>query len=205
VTEQTPSSDDQYNHLRVFAAMQKQITVERLKQAIAQLEADKRPVTIFTIKEISGLDYMAYYRNREAFLLFQEHSAHLRKKREQAQATRHSSSYKHTGDTQTTHTVRVSPRDPLLDYKRPRLIALLHEAWAERDRIAQSAKAEKAQLTQSYTTEYDQLHQRYSALLQEHMKCGLAIARLEAQVAEYLTYIEGLRSSLKREEHGPQF
>jgi hypothetical protein len=41
-------------------------------------------VNTFTIKEVSGMDYMAYYRNREAFQLFQEHSTHLRKEREQA-------------------------------------------------------------------------------------------------------------------------
>jgi hypothetical protein len=38
------------------------------------------------------LDYMAYYRNREAFQLFQEHSTHLRKEREQAQAKRQATS-----------------------------------------------------------------------------------------------------------------
>ena len=205
MTEQIPSSDDQYNHLRVYAARQKQTTVERLKHAIAQLEANKRPVTAFTIKEISGLDYMAYYRNREAFLLFQEHSTHLRKKRDQAQTTLRPSRPKDVGDTQARHAASVSPRDPLLDYKRPRLVALLHEAWTERDQIAQSAQAEKAQLNQHYKAEYDQLNQRYSAVLQEHMQCGLAIARLKAQLAEHLTYMEGLRSSLKREEHGPQF
>lgn len=65
---------------------QKQTTVDRLSKAITQLEAEDHPVNTFTIKEVSGMDYMAYYRNREAFQLFQEHSTHLRKEREQAQA-----------------------------------------------------------------------------------------------------------------------
>jgi len=56
--------------LRRYAARQKQATLDRLKQAIVQLEQEKRPVTTFTIKEISGLDYMAYYRNAEALALF---------------------------------------------------------------------------------------------------------------------------------------
>src|SRR5712691_5053177 len=81
----TSSSGDPYAHLRVNAAAQKQTTVDRLSQAITQLEAEGRPVNTFTIKEVSGLDYMAYYRNRQAFQLFQEHSTHLRKEREQEQ------------------------------------------------------------------------------------------------------------------------
>ena len=68
---QTPNpSEDRYAHLRRYAARQKQATLDRLKQAIVQLEQEKRPVTTFTIKEISGLDYMAYYRNAEALALF---------------------------------------------------------------------------------------------------------------------------------------
>src|SRR6266566_6168040 len=81
----TLPSDDQYAHLRANAAAQKRTTVDRLSQAITQLEAEGRPVNTFTIKEMSGMDYMAYYRNREAFQLFQEHSTHLRRERERAQ------------------------------------------------------------------------------------------------------------------------
>src|SRR2546422_10841877 len=85
----TPSpSEDSYAYLRANAAAQKQRTVDRLSQAITQLEAEGRPVNTFTIKEVSGMDYMVYYRNREAFQLFQEHSTHLRKEREQAQVKR---------------------------------------------------------------------------------------------------------------------
>src|SRR5260221_11961453 len=131
------SSDDRYAHLRTNAAAQKQSTVDRLNRAIAELEAAGRPVTTFTIREVSGMDYMAYYRNREAFQLFQEHSTHLRKEREQEQArqktARRGSSRKPRKGEAATHTMKVSLRDPLLDYKRPRLVELLHEAPAERD------------------------------------------------------------------------
>src|SRR2546427_11162325 len=88
MTGQTSSPGDQYAHLRHNAAAQKQTTVDRLSQAITQLEAEGRPVNTFTIKEVSGMDDMAYYRNREAFQLFQEHSTHLRKERAQEQAKR---------------------------------------------------------------------------------------------------------------------
>src|SRR2546430_16691112 len=128
----TPQPEDSYAHLRAKAAAQKQTTVDRLSRAITQLETEGRPVNTFTIKEMSGMDYMAYYRNREAFQLFQEHSTHLRKEREQEQAKRQVASRsrsRKTGKGQAaSHTIKVSPRDPLLDYKRPRLIELLHEA-----------------------------------------------------------------------------
>src|SRR5712692_8853984 len=108
----TLPSDDQYAHLRANAATQKQTTVDRLRQAITQLEAEDRPVNTFTIKEVSGMDYMAYYRNREAFQLFQEHSTHLRKERVQAQekrqAGRQSKPRKMRKGQATSHTVKVS-------------------------------------------------------------------------------------------------
>src|SRR6266581_7263807 len=112
---------DRYTHLRTNATTQKQATIARLSQAIKELEAEGRPVSTFTIREVSGLDYMAYYRNREAYQLFQDHSTHLRKEREQKQA-KHQEALRRdsrkTGRGQTaSHTVKVPPRDQLLDYK----------------------------------------------------------------------------------------
>lgn len=202
----TLSSDDRYVHLRANAAAQKQTTVDRLRQAITQLEAEGRPVNTFTIKELSGLDYMAYYRNREAFQMFQEHSTHLREKREQEQAKRQVSSSglkrKKGKGRETLHAITVAPRDPLLDYKRPRLVQLLHEARAERDEARQQAQAVQASIEQQAQTKRAELEQRYRKLLQEHMQCGVKIAKLEAQVAEYLAFMERFRTSLQREEHG---
>ena len=180
MTETPTPSEDRYRHLRAYAAAQKQATVERLKQAIAALEAGGRPVTTFTIKEVSGLDYMVYYRNAEALSLFRRHSTHLRKEREKTQAKRRRS--QRNKQDETLHDVPTKPRDPLLNYKKPRLVADLRAARAERE----------------------QMEQRYHLLLQEHMQCGLTIARLEAQVAEYLAFMERFRSSLRREEHEPE-
>lgn len=201
------SADDQYAHLRANAAAQKQTTVDRLRQAITQLEAEGRPVNTFTIKEMSGMDYMAYYRNGEAFQLFQEHSTHLRKEREKEQAKRQAASQgrsRKTGKGQAvSHTIKVSPRDPLLDYKRPRLIELLHEARAERDEAKRQAYAMRNEVERRLQTEQAELEQRYHKLLQEHMGCGITIVKLEAQVAEYLAFMDRFRTSLQREEHGP--
>src|SRR5258706_4532518 len=109
----SPRPEDRYAHLRANAAAQKQTTVDRLSQAITQLEAEGRPVNTFTIKEVSGMDYMVYYRNREAFQLFQEHSTHLRKEREQEQTKRHVASHGRShrpkkGPSQS-HPAKVSP------------------------------------------------------------------------------------------------
>jgi hypothetical protein len=201
----TPSpSEDRYTHLRTHAAAQKQATLDRLSQAISLLETEGRPVNTFTIKEASGLDYMAYYRNREAFQLFQEHSTHLRKEREKEQAKRRRSARKRAKQDDSPHRVKVSPRDPLLDYKRPRLVELLHEARAERDEARQQAQTEQTRIEQQAQTQYAELEQRYHKLLQEHMHCGVTIAKLEAQVAEYLAFMERFRTALRQEEHGTQ-
>ena len=207
MTVPSSSSDDPYAHLRMHAAAQKQETVDRLTRAIAELESDGRPVTTFTIREVSGLDYMAYYRNKDAFQLFQEHSTHLRKKREQEQAkcqapSRGSKRKKGKGP-EAPHAVTVSPRDPLLDYKRPRLVQLLHEARAQRDEARKQAQTVQASIEQQAQAQHAELEQRYHKLLQEHMQCSVKIAKLEAQVAEYLAFMERFRSSLRREEQEP--
>lgn len=176
--EKTNPSEDRYAHLRDYATKQKRATVDRLKQAITQLEKDSRPVTTFTIKEISGLDYMAYYRNAEALALFRHHSTHLRKERQKGRSRR-----KHTrGSSSEQQEIQISSRDPLLNYKKSRLVTELRLARAK----------------------LDQMEQQYHMLLQEHMPCGLTIARLETQLAEHQAFLDRFRSSLQKEEHGPQ-
>jgi hypothetical protein len=202
----THAPDDQYAHLRANAAAKKQSTVDRLDQAITQLEAEGRPVNTFTIKEVSGMDYMVYYRNREAFQLFQEHSTHLRREREQAQEKQQSAGRgkprKAGKGLAPSPVVKVSPRDPLLDYKRPRLVELIHEARVERDDAKRQLLTERIEAGQRARAERVELEQRYHKLLQDHMSCGITIAKLEAQVAEYLAFMERFRAALHQEEHG---
>jgi hypothetical protein len=193
MTEMGSSSDPRYAHLRANAAAQKQATVERLKEAIALLEADGRPLNTFTIKEVSGMDYMAYYRNAEALALFRTHSTHLRNEREKKQTNQHRSGRKSPKHDDTLHHIPVQSRDPLLAYKKPDLVAKLRAAYAERDQIQQHAQVER-----------EEIQQRYGALLQAHMQCGVSISRLEAQVAEYLAFMDRFRSALRQEEHGTQ-
>jgi len=164
---------DRYAALRAHAAARKQGTIDRLRVAIMALEAEGSPITTFTIKQASGLDYMAYYRNAEALALFRCHSTHLLTQR----AKRRTKTRKR-GDT-GPQDLRA-PRDPLLNYPKPRLVVDLRAAQAGHDR----------------------LRQQYTDLLQEHMHCGLAIARLEAQVAEYQDFLDRFRASLRDSEQG---
>jgi len=193
MTERTPISDDQYAHLRAHAATQRQMTVERLKQAIATLEAAGRPVTTFSIKEVSQLDYMAYYRNAEALALFRAHSTHLREERAKEEVKRRGPGRKFAKQDNTLHQVKVKPRDPLLAYKKPDLVVKLRTAYAERDQFKQQVLADRAEL-----------EQRYTMLLQTHMQCGVTIAKLEAEVAEFRVFMQRFRMALSNEEHGTQ-
>ena len=74
------------------------------------------------------------------------------------------------------------------------------ETWL--NEAKRQLKTERTEAEQRTQVERADLEQRYHKLLQEHMSCGLTIAKLEAQVAEYLAFMERFRSSLQREEHG---
>lgn len=193
MTTSSLSSNDRYAHLRAHAAVQKQATVERLTQAIATLEAEGHPVNTFTIKEVSGMDYMTYYRNPEALALFRTHSTHLREERVKEEAKRRRSKRKRTKQDDSLHQVKVEPRDPLLNYKKPELVAKLRAACAECDQLKHQAQAER-----------DELEQRYTALLQEQVQCGVTIAKLEAELAEFQAFMQRFRTALRDEEHGTQ-
>ena len=58
------------------------------------------------------------------------------------------------------------------------------------------------QLKQQAQAERAEVEQRYITLLQEHVQCGVTIAKLEAQLAQYLAFMERFRSSLRQEEYG---
>jgi hypothetical protein len=173
---------DPYAHLRAHAAAQRQATIDRPAAGIATLEGAGRPVTVFTIREVTGLDYSAYYRNPEALALFRWHSTHLRAAREQrVTGTRRRKQPSDQGPPEA-----LPPRDPLAGYTKPRLLRMIHglrQALAEREALGQ----------------------QYRALLQEHMQCALTIARLQEETreaAEYRELLRGLRTKGEREEHG---
>src|SRR5712692_9390275 len=110
-----PYSEQQLSGLRAHAQAQKQGTVERLKTAITSLQAHHQPISARTIYEECGLAYASIRRNPEALLLYQQHSTFLKRERKR---------------TRTACPDTVSPRDPLLAYKKPDLVVRLRQAQA---------------------------------------------------------------------------
>ena len=147
-------------------------TVERLRTAIDALKAKKQEISVQTIYDECGLRYAAIHRNPEALALFRANSTYLvaekkrnkRKPRKASEAT-------------------PAPCDPLLNYKKPQLVARL--------RLAQQQLLE-AQQNQATLVE---------ARLQQEAK----IAELEAKLAvlePYRTFVEHMRAQMRREEQG---
>jgi hypothetical protein len=158
-----PYSEQQLAGLRAHTQTQKQSTVERLRAAISALQAQHRPISAKTIYEECGLEYASIRRNPEALLLYQQHSAFLKRERKRARTA--------CPDT-------VTPRDPLLSYKKPQLAALVREERAHR----QDAEAQHAPLLE--------------VLVQKDVK----IAELEAKIASYDEYLGRLRLQMQQEE-----
>ncbi len=170
---------DRLAGLRAHAARQRQATIDRLRDAIASLEAAGRPVSATTIREVSGLAYMAYYRNAEAFALYRRHSTHLRADRERAQADR--AQWRRDRQPPPDDGRPGPPPDPLLACTKARLVAEVRAAQAARE----------------------EWECRYNALVQHHMECGMMIARLEATVAQHEAFLEGIRRARREQEQEP--
>lgn len=103
-------SEQQLAGLRAHAQTQKQSTVDRLRTAIASLQAEHEPISARTIREECGLEYASIHRNPEALLLYQQHSTFLKRERKR---------------TRTECPDTIAPRDPWLSYKKPDLVARL--------------------------------------------------------------------------------
>jgi hypothetical protein len=95
-----PPSDKQLVGLREHAQVQKQYTIDRLREAIT---SQGKPISVTTIREVCGLEYAAIRRNPEALLLYQQHSTFLKQKRKR---------------TKNALPDMPSPRDPCLSYKK---------------------------------------------------------------------------------------
>jgi hypothetical protein len=167
-----PPSETQLAALRQSTAARKQATVERLHTAIASLKTKKREISVQTIFEECGLRYAAIHRNPEALALFRANSTNLmaKKKRIRRKSTLH--------DEET-----VSPRDPLLAYKKPQLV--------QRVRTAEQRLLEA--------------QQQVAVQAEAGVKREARLAELEARLAElepYRTFVEQMRAQMQREEQG---
>lgn len=154
--------------LRAHNAAERARTIERIRSAIATLLAQKCPVSTTTIREACGLEYASYRRNPEALALFRKYSTQLAAKRRRGARS--------VGDRAASP---AASADPLLRENKPKLVARVKDALAERDAATQ----------------------RYHALLQEHTACAETILRLRAQLARYEEFLGRLRQEKEIQEH----
>jgi len=174
VSKSLPDAPSRYTEqrlegLRRHAAQQRQATLQRLHAAIEALKARGEPITVYTIRAESHLDYKSYARNPEALKLFQEHSTFLAAQRKEASRKRRKGSSEEVSP----------PKDPLLNYKRPQLVARLRQEMHRREEI----------------------EAQYRQLLEERMQADLKVMQLEAELARYQHFLGRVRAQAQQEEH----
>jgi hypothetical protein len=155
--------------LRNSTEARRHATVERLQNAIDTLNTKKRAITVQSIYEECGLRYAAIYRNPEALALFRANSTHLTAKKRR---TKQSNSDEGT----------LSPRDPLLNYKKQRLVVRLREAQQQ----------------------IQDLERQLATLADTYLRRDARITVLEAKLAElepYRNFVEQVRQRVRQEEH----
>lgn len=117
-----------------------------------------------------GLRYAAIHRNPEALALFRANSTHLVAEKKRNKRKPHAAS-------------EVTPRDPLLNYKKLQLVARLRSA--------------QQQLLE--------IQQQQAAQVEARLKQEARIAELEAKLAglePYRTFVMQMRAQMQREEQG---
>lgn len=154
--------------LRRHAAEQQHATLERLRAAIEALNERGEPITVHTIRAESHLDYKSYAHNPEALKLFREHSTFLAAKRKESRKRRK----KDAG-------AEDSPKDPLLNYKRPQLASRLRQEIQRREEI----------------------EVQYRQLLEDRMQADLKAMQLEAELARYQQFLGHMRAQAQQAEH----
>ncbi|HZR44222.1 MAG TPA: hypothetical protein VFB12_29185 [Ktedonobacteraceae bacterium] len=168
-----PYTEEQISGLRASTVARKQETVERLRTAIASLKEKKQDITAQNIYAECGLHYSSYVRNEEAIALFRADSTYLTKKKQRT---------KHKRKTSEATCSQPSPRDPLLNYKKPQLVMRLREA--------QQA--------------IEDLQQQLATLADACLQRDARVVELEAKLAElepYRSFVEQVRLRVRREEH----
>ena len=165
-------SEAQLTGIRESTTARRLATVERLRTAIDTLKAKKQEISVQTIYDECGLRYAAIHRNPEALALFRANSTHLVEASKQRKRKPHKD-----------QDAVPLPRDPLLSYKKPQLVARL--------RAAQELLLEGQQ----------QLAVQAEVAIRREAR----IAELETRLAElepYRLFVEQIRSQMQREERG---
>ena len=147
-------------------------TVERLQTAIEALKEKKQEISVQTIYDECGLRYAAIHRNPEALALFRANSTHLVAEKKRRKRRPHE-------DTKAVST----PRDPLLSYQKPQLVARLR----------------------SVQQQLLEVQQNQAALVEARLQQEVRIAELEAKLTvlePYRTFVMQMRAQMQREEQG---
>lgn len=147
-------------------------TVERLQTAIDALKAKQQEISVQAIYDECGLRYAAIHRNPEALALFRANSNHLVAAKKQNKRK-----------PRTEEEATPAPRDPLLNYQKPQLVARLRSA-------------QKQLLV---------VQQQQAAMVEARLKQEAKIAELEAKLATlepYRTFVEQVRRDMQSKEHG---
>jgi chromosome segregation ATPase len=166
-------SEQQLTGLRTSTSARKQETVERLHAAIASLKEKKQDITAQSIYAECGLHYSSYVRNEEAIALFRASSTYLTEQKQRSKRRR-----KTSGDASS----QPSPRDALLNYKKPQLVMRLRKAQQQITRLEQ------------------QLATLADACLQRDARVVALEARL-AELEPYRKFVEQVRQRVRQEEH----
>ncbi len=166
-------SEEQLAGLHASTTARKQETVERLCAAIASLKEKRQEITAQSIYAECGLHYSSYVRNEEAMALFRAGSTYLTAKKQRTKRKQK------TSDDTCSH---PSPRDPLLNYKKPQLVLRLREAQLQ----------------------IQNLQQQLAVLADGCLQRDARVVELEAKLAElepYRSFVEQVRQRVRREEY----
>ncbi len=168
-----PPNHPRYNEqrlagLRTYATQQRQATLSRLQAAITLLKDKGEPITVHTVREASGLDYKSIARNPEALALFHQHSTFLAAKRKETKKKRKPGREEEI----------PRQKDPLLNYKRPQLVARVRQEMQRRE----------------------EMEIQYRQLLEERVQSDLKMLQLEADLARYHDVLRHFRAQLQQEE-----
>lgn len=166
-------SEAQLAGLRASTTARREATVERLQGAIEALKAKEQAITVQAIYETCGLRYAAIHRSQEALALFRANSTHLNTQKKRTRR-------KQSSDKKEA---LPSARDPLLNYKKPQLVARV--------------RAAQQQLLET--------QKQQAALVEASVKREARVAELEARIVAlepYRTFVEQMRSQMYREEQG---
>jgi hypothetical protein len=125
--------------LRRNAAQRAERTVMRLQDGIAAMTRAGLPITGPLIKRETGLDYKTIQRNPAAYALFCKHAAYFTQLRVTESRPRLSARNRRRKQPRSALPPKPTPRDPLLERPKKRLVDRVRALEAENADLMQAA------------------------------------------------------------------